>query len=144
MVLANYAFQSSNGNSTDTSTLSTAGTFGATGLTVTYATTPWTGGTTGVRANTTSMPTAQTTVNYFSFAITPNAGYNLNLSGTAALTFQYGRNTWGPGAVFSWQAWASTDNFATRTSLGTGSASTPECFEHRIAQYVYRLQRRWG
>jgi hypothetical protein len=121
-VVLGYNFQASNGNASTTVANTTPGTFSGTGLTVTYGTTPWTGGTIGIRANTASMPTAQNTANYFSFSITPNSGYVLNLGGTGALTLDYGRNLWALGAVFNWSLYSSLDSYG--SSITTGSAST--------------------
>jgi hypothetical protein len=120
-VLANYAFQSSNGTSTDTDLSSTAGTFGATGLTTSFATGPFAGATTSIRATASSMPTALTTTSYFSFVITPTAGGALQLGGTAALTFTFSRATGFGGNEFNWAVRSSLDNYT--ANLGTGATT---------------------
>ena len=116
-VVANYTFQASNGASSDADTGSVAGTFGAVGLTPGFETGPFTGATISTFATANDLPTAQTTVNYFTFTITPTAGNRLNLSGAAALTFDYSRNT-GLDA-FNWAVRSSVDGFATDIATGT-------------------------
>lgn len=122
-VLANYNFNSSNGNSSDTDPNSVAGTFTGTGLTVSYNDPNWvTGDTVAIRADTSSMATSLGT-DYWSFTITPTAGNRLMLSGTAALTFEYGRSSTITTWTYSWAVRSSLDGYA--ANLASGSVTTP-------------------
>lgn len=122
-VLANYNFNSSNGNSSDTDPDSTASAFTATGLTTSYLDPNFVAGDTiAVRATTASMASTIST-DYYSFTITPTAGNRLSLSGTAALTFQYARNTGFGGAEFSWAVRSSLDGFTANIATGATTGS---------------------
>ena len=119
--LAAYTFQSGYA-STDTDLHSTASTFSSSGLTVSSADPSFdTSDTTSVRATAYSMASTAST-DYFSFTVTANSGYILNLSGTGALTFQFARGGSFSGNQFKWVVRSSLDSFS--ANLASGATTT--------------------
>ena len=122
-VLANYNFNSSNGTSSDSDTLSGAGTFAATGITTTYGTPSF--GSYGVafRADSYNLSNTRNNAQYYSFTITPTAGYMLNLGGNGALTFDISRNAVITSWTFSYAVRCSLDGYASDIATGSISAN---------------------
>ncbi len=122
-LLAEYNFNSSNGNSSDTDTLSTAGTFAATGITTSYGTPSF--GSYGVafRADSANLSNTRNNAQYYSFTITPSSGYMLNLGGTGALTFDISKNQTITSWTFSYAVRSSIDAYASDLATGAVSAN---------------------
>jgi hypothetical protein len=120
-VLANYTFTGGSATSSDSDVNSTAGTFGDSGLSASFATFQ---GQEAIRSAASDMPTSLSTVDYFTFTVTESGGNFLNLSGTGALTFQYGRTA----SAFSWAVRSSVDSFA--ADIATGSAAAADTWNN--------------
>ena len=122
-VLAEYLFQSGNGASTDGAAGEDATAFVATGFTAGFSAGPVPtdlGGSPSIFVPAAQIPSTLSTVDYFSFTVTPDAGQRLNLSGTAALGFDYSRDST-MTTELNWAVRSSVDNYA--TDIATGSTS---------------------
>ncbi len=121
-VLGQYTFQALDGSSSDGDVNSVAGTFGPTGLPLNFELGP--SGTTSVSASAGDMGAALDTAQFFSFTISPAVpGVDrLNMSGTGALTFDYGRSS--QMVAFNWAVRSSVLGFG--TDIATGSIASPD------------------
>jgi len=123
-VLANYTFNASTGASSVTEPGSTPGTFGSPTLTPSFNDPNFNGtDTVAIRAASSSIPDARSASDYFNFTIAPTAGNSLNLSGTAALTFEYSRDTFNFTRQFHWVVQSSVDGFTADLASGVTVAA---------------------